>query len=200
MPKLTDTHLVILSAAAAHDGGAVLPLPKSLKTNKATIAKSIKSLVKRGLIAERPAARDEAAWREAENGGRLTLVITDAGLAAIGAETDDRPELKPATAKAPQNKRKPLNRRSAPDRQTKAKPKAKASPTGVRQGTKQALLIDLLKRRRGATIDDIVDATGWQPHSVRGAISGTLKKKLGLAVASEKVGSRGRVYRIVEHG
>ncbi len=196
MPKLTDTHLVILSAAAERDGGAALPLPKSLKADKAAIAKSIKSLVKRGLIAERPAARDEEAWREAEDGGRLTLVITDAGLAAVGADEDDRSEPKPATAKARPKRRKPQSRRSVPGRQTKTKPKAKASPTEVRKGTKQALLIDLLKRKRGATIDDIVDATGWQPHSVRGAISGTLKKKLGLAVASEKIGSRGRVYRI----
>jgi Protein of unknown function (DUF3489) len=42
----------------------------------------------------------------------------------------------------------------------------------------------------------VTKATGWQPHSVRGAISGALKKKLGLAVASDKVEGRGRVYRI----
>ncbi len=74
MPKLTDTQLVILSAAAERDGGAVLPLPKSLRTNKATIAKSIKSLIDRGLVHEEPAARDEAAWREAEDPARLPLV------------------------------------------------------------------------------------------------------------------------------
>ncbi|MBE9554679.1 MAG: DUF3489 domain-containing protein, partial [Proteobacteria bacterium] len=78
-----------------------------------------------------------------------------------------------------------------------AKPKTIASPS-VRQGTKQALLIDLLSRKDGATIDEIVAATGWQAHSVRGAISGTLKKKLGLTVTSDAVGSRGRTYRIVE--
>ena len=66
----------------------------------------------------------------------------------------------------------------------------------VRPGTKQALLIDLLKRKKGATLEKIVAATGWQPHSVRGAISGTLKKKLGLAVTSERVGDGSRVYRI----
>ncbi len=67
----------------------------------------------------------------------------------------------------------------------------------VRKGTKQALLIDLLKRKTGAAIDEIVEATGWQPHSVRGAISGALKKKLGLTVTSDNVEGRGRVYRIV---
>jgi hypothetical protein len=78
------------------------------------------------------------------------------------------------------------------------KSKSNQSPPIVRKGTKQALLVDLLNRKNGATLDEAVKATGWQPHSVRGAISGTLKKKLGLTVSSELMGSRGRVYRIVE--
>lgn len=91
---------------------------------------------------------------------------------------------------------------TTPDSQT-VKPSAAAKSTdnqsrrSVRPVTKQALLVKLLKRKKGATIDDAVKATGWQPHSVRGAIAGTLKKKLGLTVNSELVGSRGRVYRIV---
>ena len=67
---------------------------------------------------------------------------------------------------------------------------------GARPGTKQAILIEMLRRPKGATIQQMTAKTGWQPHSVRGAISGTLKKKLGLAVTSERVGDRGRVYRI----
>ena len=65
-----------------------------------------------------------------------------------------------------------------------------------REGTKQALLIEMLRRPAGATIAEIMTTTGWQAHTVRGAIAGALKKKLGLAVASEKVENRGRVYRI----
>ena len=64
-----------------------------------------------------------------------------------------------------------------------------------RHGSKQALVLDLLRRDGGATIAEVAHATGWQPHSVRGAISGTLKKKLGLVVNSEK-SSRGRIYWI----
>ncbi len=86
--------------------------------------------------------------------------------------------------------------RCAEPKPSGSKPKGKTSSPAVRPGTKQALLIDLLKRKKGATIDEAVEATGWQPHSVRGAISGALKKKLGLAVTSEKVPARGRVYRI----
>jgi hypothetical protein len=65
-----------------------------------------------------------------------------------------------------------------------------------RPGTQLALLVDMLSRDRGATIPEIVKATGWQQHSVRGTISGALKKKLNLAVTSETVEGRGRVYRI----
>ena len=54
----------------------------------------------------------------------------------------------------------------------------------------------MLGHAEGATIDEIVAATGWQPHTVRGAFAGALKKRLGLSVASEKVEGRGRVYRV----
>ena len=192
MPKLTDAQLVILSAAGQRDGGAVLPLPKSLKINKAAAAKTIKSLMNRGLVTEKPAARDDDVWRETEDGRRRKLVITDAGLAAIGVGADEESDTQSPAAKARLKKRKPRTGRSAPGRQTKTE----TSPPTVRQGTKQALLIDLLKRKDGATIDEFVDATGWQPHSVRGAISGALKKKLGLTVNSKVIEGRGRVYRI----
>jgi len=66
----------------------------------------------------------------------------------------------------------------------------------MRTGTKQAQLIEMLKRPEGATVDEIVKALDWQAHTVRGAIAGALKKKLGLKVESEKEGERGRVYRI----
>ena len=70
--------------------------------------------------------------------------------------------------------------------------------TSARHGTKQAILIEMLNRSKGATIADMAAKTGWQTHSVRGAISGTLKKKLGLSVTSKTVEGRGRVYRIVQ--
>jgi predicted transcriptional regulator len=54
----------------------------------------------------------------------------------------------------------------------------------------------MLRAEGGATIDEIVAETGWQPHTVRGAFAGALKKKLGLQVTSEKVEGRGRVYSL----
>ena len=56
----------------------------------------------------------------------------------------------------------------------------------------------MLRRREGATIAQMVEAAGWQPHTVRGAIAGALKKKLGLTVTSEKAEGPGRVYRIAD--
>ena len=58
-------------------------------------------------------------------------------------------------------------------------------------------LTALVKRKRGATLSELMAATGWQAHSVRGAISGNLRKKLGLTVVLEEIEGRGRVYRIV---
>ncbi len=190
MPKLNDSQLVILSAAARRQDGTVLPLPRSLKVNKAAATTVLKSLFEKGLVAERPAAADEAHWRETRDGARTALVITDAGLQAIGVDADEK-----TSKESPSTKPKQRNRR-AERKPSGSKPNGRTSPATVRSGTKQALLIDLLKRKKGATIEEVVEATGWQAHSVRGAISGALKKKLGLAVTSEKAQARGRVYRI----
>ena len=88
-----------------------------------------------------------------------------------------------------------------------AKTALAAKPT-PRAGTKQARMIELLKRPEGATVEQIAAATGWQKHTIRGAISGALKKKLGLNVEAtrtceigpEKTGAKGSttVYRIVD--
>jgi hypothetical protein len=67
-----------------------------------------------------------------------------------------------------------------------------------RTDTKQAKLIAMLQNRAGATIEELTTTFGWQPHTVRGAIAGALKKKLRLNVTSEKVEGRGRVYRIAD--
>ena len=85
------------------------------------------------------------------------------------------------------------------------KPVLADKPT-PRTGTKQAQMIEMLKRPEGATVEQIAAATGWQHHTIRGAISGALKKKLGLTVeatrtrevGSNKTGAKGSstVYRI----
>lgn len=62
--------------------------------------------------------------------------------------------------------------------------------------TKQATLIELLKRPDGASLSEMVQATGWQQHTVRGAMAGALKKKLGLNIVSDKTNGQERKYRI----
>jgi len=73
----------------------------------------------------------------------------------------------------------------------------KAQPR-VRDNSKQALVIRMLRRPKGATIDQICEATSWQAHTVRGTLAGALKKKLGLNITSDKQNGK-RIYRIAEH-
>lgn len=171
MTRLSDTQLVILSAAAARDDRNVLPLPGSLRGGAAQ--KVIAALLKRGLIVEtvtdQRAKADSALnriWRNDEDGCAILLHITEAGLAAIGIEPEQ-----PVPGTAPKARR-------------------------PRTGTKQARLIEMLRAESGATIDEIATALDWRPHTVRGALAGALKKRLGLTVTSEKIEARGRVYRI----
>jgi hypothetical protein len=70
-------------------------------------------------------------------------------------------------------------------------------PSDAKRPSKQEAVIAMLRRPEGATVDEVAGATGWQRHTVRGVFSGTLKKKLGLTIASAKE-ERGRVYRIAE--
>jgi len=192
MTKLSDTQAVILSAAAQREDRNVLPLPGSLRGGAA--AKVVSALMKRGLIAETATdsrTKADAAlnriWRNDEDGRAILLHITDAGLAAIGTKTDGGDSAPTGADEAPSAEPP----KDAPA-ETDPAPKARAP----RAGTKQAQLIEMLRAEGGATIDEIVEATGWKPHTIRGAMSGALKKKLGLTITSEKVEGRGRVYAI----
>ncbi|MFV0283734.1 MAG: DUF3489 domain-containing protein [Castellaniella sp.] len=70
------------------------------------------------------------------------------------------------------------------------------SPQGFRAGSKQALVVSLLQRPEGATIAQIMGATSWQAHTVRGTLAGTFKRK-GLAITSDKLPGQDRIYRSV---
>ena len=77
-------------------------------------------------------------------------------------------------------------------------PEPQAQGPKIRNGTKQALMIEMLRRPEGATVEQIAEATAWRNHSVRGAMAGGLKKKLGLTITSEKSETGARIYRIAE--
>ena len=196
MSKLSDTQAVILSAAAQRDDGAVLPLPETLKIKGGAVGKVLGSLKAKGLIDHLGVPRGD---------DPPPLRITRAGLEAIGVETEDTGnDTAPAeadTGATPaeagvQAVEGPAHGTEAGSAPTPAKRRArkaakpdKAAPAETptpRAGTKQALMIDLLKRPEGATVEQIAAATGWQHHTIRGAISGALKKKLGLTVEATR--------------
>jgi len=169
MAKITDTQSLILSRASLRPGNLALPLPKGLHGGAAK--KVVTAMITRGWLEEVEAdlRKREPLWRETGDGHGTTLIATAAGLEAIGID------LAPVDAEA------------------------QPAPSGTpRAGTKQAVLVEMLSAEGGATIEDLVAATGWQAHTIRGAMAGALKKKLGLMVISEKVEGRGRCYRIPE--
>lgn len=208
--KLTDSQLVILSAACSRENRAVFPIAGSLKGG--ALNKVLLSLLAKGLVVEVAAEADDTVWRD-EDEGRLTLLATDAAATALGIDDADATSLTsfaaaspsdqviepgtPPPAKAPRGRKTPKgDSRPAPAATADVGPSVAYGAGKIREGTKQALLIEMLRRPEGATIDDIVAATGWQSHTVRGAMAGALKKKLGLEVTSEKIEGRGRVYRL----
>ena len=187
MTKLSDTQALILSAAAQRPERIALPLPESLRGGAAT--KVVGALLAKGFLNEVDAdmRKGEPTWRETGDGHGVTLVATDAGLAAIGIEPDTADSAPTGVDEAP-------SAEATQDAPTDAGPAPKARTP--RTATKQAKLIEMLRSEGGATIDEIVIATGWQPHTVRGAMSGALKKKLGLTITSDKVEGRGRIYTV----
>jgi predicted ArsR family transcriptional regulator len=214
MTRLSDTQLVILSAAAQRADLSVQPLPDDLTLKGGALKKVMESLRNRGLI--RVLGGDGEPER---------VVITSEGMAAIGVETEDDapgaatlPHTIPTAADSgveAVNAPAPPTGADGAATSAKSKAKAKSAKQGKaapaekptpRAGTKQAKMIELLKRPEGATVEQIAEVTGWQNHTIRGAISGALKKKLGLIVEAtrtrevgpNKMGAKGSstVYRI----
>jgi hypothetical protein len=190
MPKLTDTQSIILSRAATRPDNLAMPLPGGLAGAAAKMA--VAKMIERGWLEEVDAnpRRGDPLWRETGDGHGTTLIATEAGLAAIGIE--------PVVATTMSNLRKAkLELASAAKAPAETSPDADTpKPVAIRTGTKQAQIIALLQRPEGASIGEIVEATGWLPHSARGLISGGLKKKLGLPITTVTEDARGRVYQI----
>jgi hypothetical protein len=171
--QLSETQTAILSTACARDDGMVFPVTSSLKGG--AVGNVCKSLLKHGLIEEVAATDLNTVWRHDEERGSITLCATPLAYRTLGITED--PEAHSDSQQATEPTPEPIRRRS---------------------GTKQEAVIAMLRAEGGATIDEIVAATSWAPHTARGFMSGALKKKLGLTITSEKVEGRGRAYRIVE--
>lgn len=169
--KLTDTQTTVLTQAAYRPDGNIEPLPPALRGGART--KAIDGLMTRGLIAE-------------QDGKYL---LTDVGYTAIGksrqapepepeAETEAKGDFEAEVAAAEATWQEVPN----------------PAPRRTRENSKQAQVIAMLKRPEGATIAQIMAATNWQAHTVRGTFAGAFKKKLGLAITSEKIEGGDRVY------
>lgn len=187
MTQLSDTQASILSAAAQRSERIAMPLPESLRGGAA--AKVVGAMIAKGLLQEVDAnlRKGEPMWRETGDGHGTTLVATDAGLAAIGIEPEDANSAPVGATEGPTD---------APATDTPTETETAPKARTPREGTKQATLIAMLRTPEGASIEEIMVALDWAAHTIRGAMAGALKKKLGLEVTSEKVEGRGRVYAI----
>jgi hypothetical protein len=191
-PKLTDTQLVILSAAAQRGDHALLPFPQSLTLKGAALDKVIQILRKRNLIEERRIVDSAPEWRRDNENRAHGLFITTSGLLALGIDEADKDRCSVAAAAMPRKRKVAANPRRKTEKASTGAPKRRSTPTQ----TKQDLVIQMLRRRSGVTIDDIITKTDWQPHSVRGFLSGVVRKKLDLPLVSD-VGKDGvRRYHI----
>jgi hypothetical protein len=170
--SLSDTQRVILAHAATRDDGQIFPVPTTLNKNSGAITLSLRPLVDGGLVVQIPAAKGDTTWGQTADDVPTTLAISELGLAAIGIQPSEPGQAAEAAAQVSTVKH--------------------PSPT-----SKLGMLITCLTKPDGATLDELVAATGWQKHSVRGAISGALKVKHELTVLSEVIDGKGRVYRIV---
>lgn len=218
--RLSDSHMVVLAAGAARSDGSILPVPTSLKARGAALTRMLSGMVRAGLIGERPARDCDAIWRIDEaDATKLTLVVTGAGLAAMGldeasnvgsgnAETcaaDDGGRLDTATHDQDRHddgeagaSEAIASGSSAESCEAAAPGSGTVAPSQPRAGSKAAAAIELLERNTGATLSELMTATGWQAHSVRGFMSGMVKRKMGRAVVSAKDDDGTRRYRVTD--
>lgn len=174
--NLTATQREILTHAIQQSDGRINWFPDNIKGGARK--KVLDALLNRALI-----TTDDTDWIVAAE-GYDALGVVRPGTISTPAPTStpvtaDDPEIEAAVAAA-----------EASFAAVKAQPR-------VRESSKQATVIHMLRRPEGATIAQICEATGWQAHTVRGTFAGSLKKKLGLTITSDKVNGE-RIYRVAD--
>ncbi len=178
--KLTDTQQDVLSHAADQPDGRITWFPEGVKGGARQ--KVLTGLVNKALITR---------------SGDQEWFITAAGYDALGRDrpTPAASDASPAVAAAVS----PTVANAAQEKADAAQQRLKIGVEGkprTRENSKQATVLEMLQRPAGATILQIMEATGWQAHTVRGTFAGALKKKLGLNLTSDKPAGGERIYRI----
>ena len=167
MTKLSDMQLVLLSTAAGRDGGNLLPPAPSLGTRGDRIRRSVAALIGKALAVEVVTGEQPHSWRE-QDGILYGVAITAAGRIAIAA--DAPPEVSAGVADEVA-----VPAITLPPR-PEAAPTTDPVPEDPRADSKIARVVGLLRRADGATLPELVDATGWLPHTTRAALTGLRKK------------------------
>jgi Protein of unknown function (DUF3489) len=194
--KFNDTQLVLLSAASQRDDRCLIP-PTAPKRGQAQ--RAVAKLLEAGLVKEIRAKAGAPIWRgDEETGHTYALKLTAAGAKAIAIDETgpsegeaERPADDPIVSVNP-NPERGSDQAAAIDEPNSG---VAPSPLSPRSGTKIAQVIELLQRSDGATLAELVAATGWLPHTTRAALTGLRKR--GYAVGMDRADkARGSVYRI----
>jgi hypothetical protein len=159
MTKLSDLQLILLAAANQREDGHLLPVPESAGRAGARLERSISGLLKQSLVGEVGTTAANQVWRE-EGDQRFGLAITDAGRNVIDRGSGDDAGSSPAVTPEPDKL------------------------ATLRTPTKRGSVIELLKRQHGATLNELTEATGWLPHTMRAALTGL--RKQGMTIEKTK--------------
>ena len=213
-PRLSDTALVLLGHAANREDLMLLPPPTSVKARGKALEAVLKKLLDHGLIEEVPVRAPEQAWRIVED-ARFGLKIAPAGLTAIGvpvlesgmamgagpagdatAAESTRPDIGAIEGTGEGGERSSRNQSKVAGKRRRSGRVPQRPASSDKPPSKADRIVALLERPSGASVAEMCAASGWQAHSVRGFLSGTVKKKMGLAVVSEVTTEGERRYRI----
>ena len=173
VPKLSDAQAALLAAAAARSDRSILPAPETPRLKGAALERTLKALLGRGLITLAPVLVSTSAEPDEEAGDDKRLLITPAGLEALGAESGHSEGL--VTDATPERRQQPNTRA--------------ARPSG-----KLGLLLDAVSRPDGATLDELTAAASWLPHTTRAAISRLRQRGYDVRIA--RVSTR-KAYHLV---
>lgn len=187
-PDLEDLQLILLTAAAKTEGGPILPAPAHIAQYDIHVREAVSMLVDRGLAEEVNVNEPEMSYR-ADDENMFGAIINDAGreTAEISGPVPEIPEMTTV-----RRGRTPGRKSTTKAALTSPAPQAVKSPGG-----KQAKVIRMLNRKPGASLDQIMEATGWLAHSARAVLSGLRKKGHTIDRTTTPKGS---VYRITKAG